>query len=134
MSIKLMGLLLIIVVLAFIVHASHVFTHHIKLIDVSGKSGYGYILGRNRSEFEDSVLVQISHLSGYVVFTIRQYDGGNFYQYSHSIPYVNGPIRFSLHQEAEQHVLNLDGDIINLPREKNKKVYWLNKLINETRD
>ena len=134
MSVELMALLLVIVAAAFVVHLGHIFTHHIKLIDVSGKSNYGYILGRNGDYLEDSVDVQISHLSGYVVFTIKQYDGGTFHQYSHSIPYVNGPIRFSLHQEAEQHVLNLDGDIITLPREKNKKVYWLNKLINETRD
>jgi hypothetical protein len=110
------------------------FTYNLKCLDVSNKSAYGYILGVKGKLEIDSVKLNILYLRGYVVFNIEQYDGGILTTLTHSIPYVEGPLSLSIKQEKDFHVIDMDGDIVKLQRNNNKKIYRINQLIDEVRD
>ena len=126
--------LIVILGIVLYIHTSSKFTLNPKCLDVSGKSAYGYILGSKGKLEENSVKINILYLRGYVVFNMEQYDGGILTTVAHSIPYVEGPLFLTIKQEKDFHVVNMDGDMIKLERNNNKKIYRINQLIDEARD
>jgi len=104
-----------------------IFNPNINNIDISGKSSYGYILGRNGKEHTSFEAI-VSHITDYSLINILTYDKGIRSNLTLSFPYVDGPIMLSVKQKSRYYEVKIDSRVLIIQK-NDPKIYRYNKLI-----
>ena len=119
---------LIVILVTLLLILNSIYSPHIKNIDISGKSSYGYILGRKGKNYNSFEAV-VSHITDYTLINILTYDKGVRSNLTLSFPYVDGPIMMSVLQESSFYQVNIEDRFVVIQK-SDPKIYRYNKLIN----